>query len=275
MNFQKHLVNLYQYINSHEVLYSSLICGIAIIDPVSNRIAYINKTAEQIFDQKKETIIGDDWMGWVGKASISKYGKEEQTDFCEELSNGKKIKRELSEVVIDGKLWRIESFVDVSGYHAKHMELEYLGYHDALTGLYNRNYIYKEIVAKKKFYGNLIGVMVIDVDGLKRINDLLGHAAGDEIIQRTAGILKCNVDNESVAARIGGDEFLVLTKTNDLLYMADIKQKILQHKEILNEIMKPELDISIGFSWGTVKGETDLHELYKMADANMYQEKRK
>lgn len=89
---------------------------------------------------------------------------------------------------------------------------------DALTGLYNRRGWEGLIEAEEqrcKRYGNPGGVIVIDLDGLKEVNDTEGHAAGDHLIERAAEVLDSAVRTEDVVARLGGDEFAVLAVQAD------------------------------------------------------------
>ena len=84
---------------------------------------------------------------------------------------------------------------------------------DPLTGLYNRRG-WNELIAREeercRRHGNAAGVVVLDLDELKIVNDSLGHAAGDELIRRTSALLKRVLRSQDVAARTGGDEFSVL-----------------------------------------------------------------
>ena len=84
---------------------------------------------------------------------------------------------------------------------------------DPLTGLYNRRG-WSQLFAREedrcRRHGNAAGVLVLDLDGLKVINDSAGHAAGDELIRRTSALLRRVVRSQDIAARVGGDEFTIL-----------------------------------------------------------------
>ena len=275
MDFEKHAMALCNYISSHENVFNSLICGIVIIEPHSNRIAYVNETAERIIGMKKEFIIGKCCFEQICNTENTCSFAGLNTDFCtsEGMCNGKTVAKSFYEVVCDGKQWRVESFVDVSSYMEKQIKLEYIGYHDALTGLFNRTYIYKEIIEKEIFIGKQIGVMVIDIDELKSVNDRFGHVIGDEIIKKTAGLLQNNIQGNAVAARIGGDEFLVVMEIHRPEDIVQAKKQMLSQLDVLNGNARIRLNLSIGLSNGIMQDDDSLHELYKQADIKMYNEK--
>ena len=92
-------------------------------------------------------------------------------------------------------------------------QLEYLAFHDPLTGLTNRRYFTEQInqaieTAQKE--KRMLAVMYIDIDEFKGINDSLGHEVGDQLLKQFASRLKENVREEDILCRVGGDEFLVL-----------------------------------------------------------------
>lgn len=92
-------------------------------------------------------------------------------------------------------------------------ELEYLAFHDSLTGLSNRRYFTEQInqaIERAKKEEEMLGIMYIDIDKFKEINDSLGHDIGDQLLKHFAVRLKESVREVDTLCRIGGDEFLVL-----------------------------------------------------------------
>jgi diguanylate cyclase (GGDEF)-like protein len=97
-------------------------------------------------------------------------------------------------------------------------ELRHLAEHDSLTGLLNRRRFRSELDQYVSFadrYGGRGAVMIIDIDGLKVVNDQLGHQAGDTLIRRVADVLRARVRATDVVARLSGDEFAVLMPQTD------------------------------------------------------------
>jgi GGDEF domain-containing protein len=102
------------------------------------------------------------------------------------------------------------TLVHVNGSSKTRNELITLAYTDSMTGCYNRN----ALEEYRNFYDHMgLYVGIVDIDGLKTINDIKGHAAGDILIQNVANNLK---ELDAVVIRLGGDEFLVLSVDNVL-----------------------------------------------------------
>ncbi|MGV9677141.1 diguanylate cyclase domain-containing protein [Nocardia sp. NPDC003482] len=106
----------------------------------------------------------------------------------------------------------VSSFNDVTEFRASRRQLEYQATHDPLTGLANRSLVLARLAAALGISEErpVSTVLFIDLDGFKRINDTLGHAIGDTVLQIVAQRLQRGLRAEDVVGRIGGDEFLVL-----------------------------------------------------------------
>ena len=110
---------------------------------------------------------------------------------------------------IDNKIvGAVVVFKDASEIIENERKIKYASRHDYLTGLYNRSYI--DIVSSKYDIAENwpISVIFVDINGLKLTNDIFGHVAGDELIRKSAAVLKKSCRQSDVIARIGGDEFL-------------------------------------------------------------------
>lgn len=140
---------------------------------------------------------------------------------------------------------------------------------DALTGLYNRRGWEGLIEAEEqrcKRYGNPGGVVVVDLDGLKKVNDEQGHSAGDDLIASAGRALEAAVRTEDVVARLGGDEFAVLAVQAD----ADKLQVVV--KRIRGALEQAGLAASIGSC--NREHEGGFVHAFERADEDMYANKR-
>ena len=151
--------------------------------------------------------------------------------------------------------------------------LQYLSSHDPLTGLRNR-VCFEEAMATMDTEPQFpIAIMVIDLDGLKHINDSLGHPAGDALLRTAADILKESAPSESHLSRIGGDEFAILLPQTDFGMANALSRRILAKVAQNNNFYgHRNLGISIGVAVAASSPFT-MRELFKEADADMYREK--
>lgn len=166
----------------------------------------------------------------------------------------------------------MESNNDITERKAHEEQLEHLSTHDVLTGLYNRTFYEAELSRLTASRRYPVSVIVIDLDGLKHINDTYGHAAGDNMIRKAATIIMNAFRAEDLVARTGGDEFVVLLPETS----ADgLKASIERLQRCLEDANKVEDGYDVKFSVGTAIAESKdkLLEAVKAADAMMYQDK--
>lgn len=152
--------------------------------------------------------------------------------------------------------------------------LEFRATHDPLTGLPSR-LLFKDrlqvAIANLGRSRDGIGVLFLDIDDFKRVNDSLGHAAGDDLLCALADRLQASVRAGDTVARFGGDEFAVLLSPSDEAYAVSVGQRILESLDVAFLVGTRELfvHVSIGVSIGTGKAEA-AEDLMRDADAAMY-----
>lgn len=152
-------------------------------------------------------------------------------------------------------------------------DLRYLSIHDPLTGLYNRSFFEIQSSRINTAAASSVGLLICDIDGLKIINDTLGHDAGDKLLCLAAQIIGKAVGDNYVVSRVGGDEFAVIMPDCTLKQLKRVRDQIdrlsARHNTRQDEL---PVNISAGFSFSQ-KAPFDIRELFKEADNNMYREK--
>lgn len=154
-------------------------------------------------------------------------------------------------------------------------ELEQMVYRDELTGLCNRRGLEQQtrkLIECAKSQQQKINVLFIDVNRLKKINDTLGHVSGDKALQETSAVIMQCLGENSVCARIGGDEFAVFQLVDPTHPFGDVIEHIEDKLEELNSRGDRlfELSLSIGMSQYSPEEKFDLARLLRQADRNMY-----
>lgn len=157
------------------------------------------------------------------------------------------------------------------------VKLQNVAHYDALTNLPNRRAFNDYFVEKLQSHAQLrqsLAVMFLDIDHFKRINDSLGHDAGDELLKVVAERVRSVLRREDVIARLGGDEFCVLASLGNLAEAKALSQRIMQlmKEPITLAGRNVTMTTSIGISLYPDDGET-CKELLKHADLALYQAK--
>ena len=177
-------------------------------------------------------------------------------------------------MAFSGTASRLVTLVDVSELKATQDELRSASFTDALTGLYNRRYLYlrlaKEIDLVKR-YGHPLSVILFDLDHFKKINDTFGHRVGDDVLVQTAAALRTCVRDVDVAGRYGGEEFLVILPHSGARQAFEVAERI---RTLLKGFAWPQRDMRVTISGGVCQyaGET-LDEFIDTADRMLYEAK--
>ena len=267
-----------------ESIYNTIPCFIMRLLKTENGYQMItfNRALTEMLGYSEEEIRNMDWFEGVSflvekddrkklKDSLEKLkkpGDRQAVDYRLRKRNGDVIYLSGSSTLISeekyGKVVQRISF-DIS----KRVELEkilkQMSFEDSLTGMYNRNRLNYDMGNCTVNTEKKLGVVGIDINGLKAVNDMNGHYAGDELICHTArNILKCF---SGKCYRIGGDEFVIIEENVE-------KETLKNELQNLRALMEEDnISISAGYSWRPSGGV--IEEQIREADRNMYEDKAK
>ncbi|MFN2381341.1 MAG: EAL domain-containing protein [Guyparkeria sp.] len=169
-------------------------------------------------------------------------------------------------------------FSDITELKENERQIRHLAYYDALTGLPNRRLFHDRLdlaIAHGHRSGGRLAVLFIDLDHFKKINDTLGHAVGDQLLEVVAGKLTDSLREDDSVARTGGDEFLALLPAiEDFEPVADVAQRIIESlsQPVVLEGRELVIGCSVGVAFYPDDGE-DSETLLKHADIAMYRAK--
>jgi diguanylate cyclase (GGDEF)-like protein len=165
--------------------------------------------------------------------------------------------------------------------YRQHQKIKDITIKDWLTGVYNRryfdNYMPKEVIRCRR-YKRMLGLLYVDLDHFKHINDTYGHPAGDQIIKQVARTMVEQLRDVDVVARLGGDEFAVLLPEVGPVGTKTVAERLLR---AIRELVPPvegmqiageKITVSMGLAALTEEIE-NWHELVKAADQSLYQAK--
>jgi diguanylate cyclase (GGDEF)-like protein/PAS domain S-box-containing protein len=270
---------------SIETVLNNLTMGIVILDE-KGKLIYINDLTTKITGYSSADIKDlDQWFQAV--YPDQKERKEVRTNFEENLKNGRYYNRVLEIKTKFGPKKHIQfrvnpiendyllvNLMDVSKRIAREKEIEYLSFHDELTGLYNRRYFENDMERLDDSRRYPLSIIIGDLDNLKDVNDNFGHLKGDEYLKKSASILKELLRSEDIIARIGGDEFAVLLPETAQAETKVICNRIIEEFAKINQQEDFSVDFKISLGCATTNdSEHKLLSIYNRADQNMYKNK--
>jgi diguanylate cyclase (GGDEF)-like protein/PAS domain S-box-containing protein len=274
--------------------YLDIAGAIIVILDASARITLVNRAGAELLGYAEGELVGTDWYDSVvperlrtsGRAAFSAEVTAAQDDAVHESIV---LTRDGEERTI---AWRdtlvrdaagavtavMSSGVDLTERRAAEEQIAYLAYHDSLTGLPNRALLQEHLdlaLARARRQGEAVGLLYLDLDGFKLVNDSLGHPAGDELLCHVTMRLSERRRGMDLLARQGGDEFLLLLADLDRGEAEAHARRVAE--DLLRALAEPfsisgaefHIGASIGISLFP-RDAADASELLGHADAAMY-----
>ncbi|RYE61403.1 MAG: GGDEF domain-containing protein [Oxalobacteraceae bacterium] len=181
---------------------------------------------------------------------------------------------------IDQATGAVVKIVGVSTDITERKELEeqlgIVAHTDPLTGIANRRRLHMDVqdaMAEVVYTGRLFGIVLIDLDRFKLINDTYGHQKGDEVLRHVASLLNLMTRRSETVARIGGDEFAMLLQASS---ETDLASKVEALRRFLDRSMSiADVEVKVGASLGAAlwTGKQTFEDLLAVADREMYRQK--
>ncbi len=285
--------------NSYKKIIDDLRDGLYIVDR-DRRIVFWNRAAEQISGFTAEEVVGkhcaDNILCHVADSGINlccgecplgetiETGDAHDAEVFLHHKNGHRVPVSVRVTPLADEqgniIGAVEIFSDSSKSTANSLrlqELEKLALLDGLTQLANRRYLERELEARLEEmsrYGIPFGVLFMDIDDFKRVNDKYGHETGDRVLQFVAGTLSANSRPFDLYGRWGGEEFVGVVRNvspANLKHMGQRLRRLVEKSFLLEAGGKLRVTISIGATMAL--HDDSLHSLLQRADTLMYQSK--
>ncbi len=263
-----------------------------VITDARTRIVYVNRSFTRVTGYTLKEVSGKtprllhsgrQTAGFYARMwkSINASGRW-QGEIWNRRKNGEIYPEWLSITAVRNKSGKVENYLaifsDITLRQREKQELYDLATHDALTGLPNRFFFderFRHALARARRAGHLVGLLYLDLDRFKPVNDSLGHKCGDQLLQTVARRIRQSVREGDTIARLGGDEFAVilehLSRPRDAGVTATKLLRALARPFLL-EGHKASITASIGITVYPLDGD-DVETLVKRADGAMYRAK--
>jgi len=162
--------------------------------------------------------------------------------------------------------------LDITEQKGVEEKLRDMSQHDGLTQLYNRSFFEEELERAAGARNPVLTVLMLDVDGLKQVNDTVGHAEGDKLLLRAAEVLRVAFRPEDVAARVGGDEFAVVLPGVDEAAARGLVERLRLRLEEHNQSY-PDRPLRWSLGMATRRPGISISQVLREADQRMYVDK--
>lgn len=277
-------LKLMQSKSRYQRLYENAAVMMFTLFPDGHMLSCNRKTAE-IFGVSQQALLKHNFLNWMTPACRKQFIPVDFSRYCSddgekaleiEVVNAQGDVLVLSVLLscqtMSEKALCIEAIAqDITEVKKKEKHIAYLSYHDKLTGAFNRAYFDDKAQQLQKAQAFPLSIIMGDLNGLKDVNDLLGHQAGDQLLKETAKILRKSCRDTDIISRYGGDEFAVLLPHAD----QDVAERVIKSIREACELNQDSMlapSISIGYAT-KYTDEERLESLFKEADDMMYADK--
>ena len=282
---------LMELLEKSDAKHKGMIANIADVITIINKngIAdYVSPNIEKLFGWRPQDILGSSAWSRIHPEDLSRI-QMEFSDLLNKAGSAKTV--EFKYLCKDGTYKEIEltaanlendrningilmNYHDITERKQREREIQFLTYHDTLTGLYNRAFYEAEIKRLNCERQLPLSVIIGDINGLKLINDAFGHAEGDRCLISIAGILQSCCREYDIVSRIGGDEFSILLPGTTNKTAKSICERIKVACEELSKTEKTNYytSISLGYATKNIDSES-IEKIMLTAEELMYKRK--
>ncbi|MEW6067172.1 MAG: diguanylate cyclase [Nitrospirota bacterium] len=269
-----------------KAIMDSIHAGVIVIDAETHEIVDVNRKALEMMGISKDEMIGKICHKYICPAEK---GNCPITDLRQAIDNSERfiidssgrsipVLKTVIPIKLKGRDYLLESFIDIAVRKQLEEELRAMSLHDELTGMYNRRGFLTLVEQQMKLANRTNEAMLLvfaDLDGLKDINDTLGHKQGDRALIDVADILTDTFRKSDIIARMGGDEFVVLALCANKMSAGIINARLKNWIEEFNSKGgRPyKLSLSIGIVCYDPEKPASIDELLIQADKLMYEQK--
>lgn len=278
---------------------SNLYEGVYIVDK-NRKIVFWNSGSEHITGYKTDEVVNKHCYQNILK-HVDKSGKKLCLDGCplhDTLHTGKTNENEVFlehkygyRVPVSVKTFplyddnekiiaAVEVFTDMKykeNQYKENMRLKKIIQRDDLTKLYNRRYLdfhLNQTLEEAREFNQAFGILFIDIDHFKDVNDTYGHNAGDGVLKVIAHTLQSNLRPDDLVGRWGGEEFIAIIKSDDIKTMEMIAERLRQLvSHSLYKYKGQEIQVTVSIGGALLKMNEPIKSLIERADRNMYEAK--
>lgn len=255
-----------------------------IINPDNMKIVEANQAAQEFYGYPYEQITSlkiSDINTFKenkvkSKVENARNRKSNKFNFKHRLKSGeiRDVEVHSGPVKIDGQEYLFSIIHDITERKKVEEKINHMTFHDVLTDLYNRTYLEEELQRINTERQLPISIIMADLNNLKMINDRYGHARGDDLLKKTADLLRDSCRHEDVIARQGGDEFVVVLPQTPIEAAEEIADRIRENKDDYQ--VGDEINISIALGTASKNEiDEDIYDVLNRAEDRMYSDKMK